>query len=69
MFFYERCKVLTDQRGLLDVLKFELYFLEQGGYERSSVAALRPRFIFEDSPTCVNYDATGDRVPCSVLAR
>jgi hypothetical protein len=64
----ERYKMLTDQRDLLDVLKFELYFLEQGGYERSSVAAWRPRFIFEDSPTCVNYDATVDRTPCSACA-
>jgi hypothetical protein len=64
----ERYKMLTDQRDLLDVLKFELYFLEQGGYERSSVAAWRPRFIFEDSPTCVNYDATVGRTPCSACA-
>lgn len=69
MFFSnERYKMLTDQRDLLDVLKFELYFLEQGGYERSSVAAWRPRFIFEDSPTCINYETTGDRVPCSACA-
>src|ERR1700688_1377957 len=60
--------MLTDQRDLLDVLKFERYFLEQGGYERSSGAAWRPRFIFEDSPTCVNYQATADRVPCSACA-
>ena len=60
--------MLTDQRDLLDVLKFELYFLEQGGYERSSVAAWHPRFIFEDSPTCVNYQATADRVPCRACA-
>lgn len=60
--------MLTDQRDLLDVLKFELYFLEQGGYERSSVAAWRPRFIFEDSPTCINYGATGDRTPCTACA-
>lgn len=60
--------MLTDQCDLLDVLKFELYFLEQGGYERSSAAAWRPRFIFEDSPTCINYDASGDRVPCSACA-
>jgi hypothetical protein len=69
MFFSsERYTMLTDQRDLLDVLKFELYFLEQGGYERSSVAAWRPRFIFEDSPTCINYETTGDRVPCSTCA-
>jgi hypothetical protein len=60
--------MLTDQRDLLDVLKFELYFLEQGGYERSSSAAWRPRFIFEGSPTCINYGATGDRTPCTVCA-
>ena len=40
-----------DERDLLDVLKFELEFLEKGGYGRSPREAWRPQFIFEDSPT------------------
>jgi hypothetical protein len=40
-----------DGRKLLDVLKFELEFLEQGGYGRLPRESWRARFIFEDSPT------------------
>jgi hypothetical protein len=54
-----------DERDLLEVLKLELEFLEAGGYERLPKAAWRPRFIFEDSPTCANHDHKGDPSPCS----
>ena len=53
-----------DNRNLLDVLKFELEFLEQGGYGRLPRESWRPRFIFEDSPTCMNFNSK-DREPCS----
>jgi hypothetical protein len=52
-----------DERKLLDVLKFELEFLEQGGYGRLPRESWRPRFIFEDSPTCMNFNSK-DREPC-----
>jgi hypothetical protein len=55
----------TDERDLLDVLKFELEFLEKGGYGRSPREAWRPQFIFEDSPTCMNYDCKESPEPCS----
>ena len=55
----------TDERDLLDVLKFELEFLEKGGYGRSPREAWRPQFIFEDSPTCMNYDSQDSPQPCS----
>ena len=54
-----------DERDLLEVLKFELPFLEQGGYGRSPRTPWRPRYIFEDSPTCMNYDSEENRGPCS----
>jgi len=54
----------NDDRNLLDVLKFELEFLEQGGYGRLPREAWRARFIFEDSPTCMNFNSK-DREPCS----
>jgi hypothetical protein len=54
-----------DERDLLDVLKFELNFLEKGGYGRSSREPWRPVFIFEDSPTCMNYDCKQNPAPCS----
>jgi hypothetical protein len=53
-----------DNRNLLDVLKFELEFLEQGGYGRLPREAWRPRLMFEDSPTCMNFNSK-DREPCS----
>jgi len=54
-----------DERDLLDVLKFELSFVEKGGYGRSPREAWRPVYIFEDSPTCMNYDCKNDPAPCS----
>jgi uncharacterized small protein (DUF1192 family) len=54
----------NDKRDLLEVLKFELEFLEQGGYGRLPRESWRARFIFEDSPTCMNFNSK-DREPCS----
>ena len=53
-----------DNRSLPDMLKFELEFLEQGGYGRLPRESWRARFIFEDSPTCMNFNSR-DREPCS----
>jgi hypothetical protein len=53
-----------DDRNLLDVLKFELEFLEQGGYGRLPRESWKPRLVFEDSPTCMNFNSK-DREPCS----
>jgi hypothetical protein len=53
-----------DDGNLLDVLKFELEFLQQGGYGRLPRESWRARFIFEDSPTCMNFSSK-DREPCS----
>ncbi len=54
-----------DERDLLDVLKFELNFMEKGGYGRSPRESWRPVFVFEDSPTCMNYDCKDNPAPCS----
>ncbi len=54
-----------DDRDLLEVLKFELEFLEKGGYGRSPRAPWRQQLILEDSPTCMNYDSKDNRAPCS----
>ncbi len=54
-----------DERDLLEVLKFELEFLEKGGYGRSPKMSWRPQYIFEDSPTCMNYDFKEHPGPCS----
>jgi hypothetical protein len=54
-----------DERDLLDVLKFELEFVEKGGYGRSPREPWRPQFVFEDSPTCMTYDCKENPGPCS----
>lgn len=56
-----------DQRDILDVLKFELSFLEQGGYGRLPREAWRARLIFEDSPSCINFNAR-EQAPCAECA-
>lgn len=53
-----------DDRDLLDVLRFELNFLEKGGYGSSPREPWRVPRIFEDSPACMNYDAQNNPAPC-----
>ena len=53
-----------DDRELLELLKFELRFLEDGGYGQSPHAARRASLIFEDSLTCMNFNSQ-DRTPCN----
>ena len=55
----------TDERDLLDVLKFELAFLQHGGYGRSPRTPQKPQYILEDSLTCMNYDSKENPGPCS----
>jgi len=47
--------MIKDDRDPLEVLRFELRFLEDGGYGRSPRAPRRPPLIFEDSLTCMNF--------------
>jgi hypothetical protein len=54
-----------DERDLLDVLRAELAFLEKGGYGRSPRESWRQPLIFEDSPSCMNYDSKEAPGPCS----
>jgi hypothetical protein len=55
----------NDTRDLLTVLKKELEFLEKGGYRHTARAAWRPQYVFQDSPTCLNFDPTQQARPCS----
>lgn len=48
----------------LEMLRFELKFLEDGGYGRSPRAPWRPSFTFTDSPTCLNFDDPQRPYPC-----
>jgi hypothetical protein len=53
-----------DSRDLLEVLRFELSFLEDGGYGRSPHAPWRAPSIFEDSPACPNFCDLARPRPC-----
>jgi len=53
-----------DKRDILDVLKFELGFLEDGGYGRSPRTPWRAPAIFEDSPICPNFCDPAHTQPC-----
>jgi hypothetical protein len=54
-----------DQRDILEVLKFELNFLEQGGYGRSVRTPWKPTSVFQDSVTCINFNDPERPHPCS----
>jgi hypothetical protein len=54
----------TDNRDILEVLKFELNFVEGGGYGRSPHSAWRAPAIFEDSPACLNFGDPARPHPC-----
>lgn len=54
----------TDKRDILDVLKFELNFLEQGGYGRSVRSPWKPTSIFQDSLSCINFNDPDRPHPC-----
>ena len=53
----------TDKRDILDVLKFELNFLEQGGYGRSVRTPWNPTSIFQDSLSCITVSYTHLTLP------
>ncbi len=55
----------NDKRDLLTVLKAELEFVEKGGYRNTDLSDWRPRFIFQDSPACLNFDPSLTSKPCS----
>jgi hypothetical protein len=56
--------MLTDDRDILDVLKFELDFIENGGYGRSVRTPWLPTSIFQDSLTCLNFGDPNRSHPC-----
>jgi hypothetical protein len=55
----------NDDRDLVELLKSELTLLEKGGYRQSVWAPWRTQFIFEDSPTCINYARAEGFLPCN----
>ncbi|MGA3212203.1 MAG: hypothetical protein ABSD20_12930 [Terriglobales bacterium] len=55
----------NDKWTVLELLKFELKFLEDGGYGRPTKKAWQPTYIFEDSPSCLNFDDPARTEPCA----
>ena len=53
-----------DRRDILDVLRFELKFLLDGGYGRSPRTPWRAPSMFEDSPICPNFSDASHPQPC-----
>jgi hypothetical protein len=54
-----------DDRDLLDLLKDELAFINQGGYGRSVRTPWLPKSTFQDSLTCINYGYPYRAHPCN----
>ena len=54
-----------DNRDILELLKEELAFIEQGGYGRSVRTPWLPKSAFQDSLTCVNYGYLTREHSCS----
>ena len=54
-----------DDRDILELLKDELSFIEQGGYGRSVRTPWKHTSTFQDSLTCINYGYPYRAHPCS----
>ena len=54
-----------DDRDILELLKEELAFIEQGGYGRSVRTPWLPKSAFQDSLTCINYADPTHTHPCN----
>lgn len=53
-----------DDRDILAILKFELDFLENGGYGRSVRTPWKETSLFQDSLTCINFGDPARTRPC-----
>ena len=54
-----------DDRDILELLRDELVFIEQGGYGRSVRTPWLPKSIFQDSLSCLNYGYPYRAHPCA----
>ena len=54
-----------DKRDVLEVLRVELSFLEQGGYGRSVRTPWKATSAFQDSPSCLNFHDPARPHPCN----
>ncbi len=54
-----------EDANIFKMFQFELEFLEYGGYRRSSRTPWRAPYVFEDSPTWLNFDDATQSHPCA----
>src|SRR2546428_13665271 len=54
----------SDNRDILEVLKLELDYIARGGYGRSVRTPWRPTSVFQDSPSCINFNDPARPHPC-----
>ena len=57
--------MVKDNREILEILKDELSFIEEGGYGRSVRTPWQPKSTFQDSLTCINYADPKHTRPCN----
>ena len=55
----------NEKRELLEKLRFELAFIEDGGYGRSVRTPHKSTALFQDSPTCLNFGDPSRAHPCA----
>jgi hypothetical protein len=55
----------TDERDILELLKEELDFIENGGYGRSVRTPWHSKSTFQDSLSCINYGYPYRAHPCA----
>ena len=53
-----------DNRDILELLQDELEFIEKGGYGRSVRTPWKPKSIFQESLTCLNFADPSRSHPC-----
>jgi hypothetical protein len=56
--------MVKDERDILEVLKFELDFLERGSYGRSVRTPWKWTSTFRHSPSCINFNDPNRTHPC-----
>jgi hypothetical protein len=61
----EEDTMAKDDRSILELLKDELAFIEQGGYGRSVRTPWLPKSAFQDSLTCINFGYPDRAHPCN----
>ncbi|MDP9263260.1 MAG: hypothetical protein M3O85_02945 [Acidobacteriota bacterium] len=54
-----------ERHEVLSFLKAEMSFLEEGGYRHSPRTPWKAPLMFEDSPTCLNFEQPNHPNPCA----